>query len=138
MKFSIKKLIIYLVVLVVACVGAVFGYISYTKSKEEIKTELYTIEEKITVNLKQDSEGSKILSTKLTLEYSDKKGAEKIAAEMSRINDTLINVFSSKSNSELEADKGKEKLKKEIVQELNKTLKQDIIVNVLFNEFITS
>lgn len=138
MKFSIKKLIIYLVVLVVACVGAVLGYISYTKSKNEVKTELYTIEEKITVNLKKDSEGSKILSTKLTLEYTDKKGAEKIAAEISRINDTLINVFSSKSNSELAADIDKEKLKKELVKKLNETLKEDIITNVLFNEFITS
>ena len=138
MNFSIKKLIIYLVVLVVSCVGAVFGYISYTKSKTEVKPQLYTIEEKITVNLKKDSEGSKILSTKLTLEYTDKKGAEKIAAEITRINDTLINVFSNKTNSELAADKDKEKLKKELVKELNKTLKEDIITTVLFNEFITS
>lgn len=138
MNFSIKKLVAYLVVLVIACVSAVAGYIAYTKSKENVKTELFTIEEAVMVNLKKDSDGSKVLKAKLTLEYTGKKGAEIITAEMSRINDTIINVLSNKTNSEIIKDTDKVNLRKELVNKLNKTLKQEMIVNVLFNEFITS
>lgn len=138
MKFSVKKLLVYLIVLVLACVGAVFGYISYTKSKTEVVTALYTISEPLNINLKKDSEGTKVLRTKLTLEYQGKKGEEVLIAELSRINDTIINVFSNKTNSELTADTNKEKLKKELVKALNKTLEQEIIIDILFNEFITS
>lgn len=138
MNFSIKKLIAYLVVLVIACVSAVAGYIAYTKSKSEIKTELYTLENSVMVNLKSDSDGSKVLKTTLTLEYTGKKGSEIIAAELSRINDTIINVLSSKTNSDINKDTDKSKLRKELVARLNETLKEEMITNVLFNEFITS
>lgn len=137
MKFNIKKMILILAGMAVLSVGSIAGYISYTKSKEVIKTELFPIEEAFIVNIKSNGEKTKILKTSLTLEYTGKKGAEIITENMSKVDDTLINTLSSKSEKELGPD-NKEKLKKELVTKINDTLEEDIVVDIFFTDFLIS
>lgn len=137
MKFDIKKMIIILVGMAVLSVGSIAGYIAYTKSKSVVKTELFPIEESLIVNIKTDTEKTKILKTSLTLEYTGKKGADKITENMSKVNDTLINTLSSKTEKELGPD-NRDKLKKEIIKKINEKLKEDIVVDIFFTDFLVN
>lgn len=137
MKFNIKKMIIILVGMVILSVGSIAGYIAYTKSKSVVKTELFPIEESLIVNIKTDTEKTKILKTSLTLEYTGKKGADKITENMSKVNDTLINTLSSKTEKELGPD-NRDKLKKEMIKKINEKLKEDIVVDIFFTDFLVN
>lgn len=135
MKFNIKKLILLLILLVVACVGSVVGYISYTKSKEVIKTELFPLEQEFFINIRSTDNKEKILKTNMTLEITGKKSSELITQNMSKVNDTIINTLSTKTEKELNANK-REALKKDLINALNKTLDEEIVMGLFFNDFL--
>lgn len=135
MKLNIKKMIALLIGMVIICVGSIAGYIGYTKSKSVIKTELFPIEESFIVNINSGTKETKILKTSLTLEYTGKKGADTITENMSKINDTLISTLSSKTEKELGPD-NRENLKKELIKKINDTLKEEIIVDIFFTDFL--
>lgn len=135
MKLNIKKMILILIGMVVLCVGSIAGYIGYSKSKSVVKTELFPIEESLIVNIKSGTEKTKILKTSLTLEYTGKKGADTITKNISKVDDTLINTLSSKTEKELGPD-NRDKLKEELIKNINKQLEEDIIVDIFFTDFL--
>lgn len=138
MKLDLKKILIFLIVFVIGCVGSVVGYVAYTKSKSVVKKEYFPLEQSIMVNLKPDKNEEKVLKMTLTFEYTDKKGSEKITEGLSKIQDTIINTASDKKASELVTSKQKDEFKIYLSKAINKALGEEIITDILFTEFITN
>lgn len=134
MNFSIKKLIVGIIIIAVASVGSVVAYSSYMKNKDIVKTELFPIEAPILVNLQED----KILKTSITLEYTGKKGLEVITGDISKISDCVINSLSGKKTTDIDSTEERNNAKKELTESINRALGKKHIVNVLFTEFIIS
>jgi flagellar protein FliL len=114
-------------------------------------TVMYPTKERV-VNL-TDKSGSKYLKVALTLEFIDSKlkdppkGAAvtaqqtDFAAEMSPysavIDDALVTTLSSKSSSDLLKPDGKDQLKTDLMNNVNRALHDDEkVVNVYFTSFI--
>lgn len=87
------------------------------------------------VNLLSDS-GRRFLKTSIDLELSDSDLIEELGAKTSRIRDVVIRVLSSKTVEEISTPKGKDKLKKELTNQLNAVLLDGQIVRVYFTDFV--
>ena len=91
--------------------------------------------EQFIVNLLSDS-GRRFLKTTIDLELSDEDLIEELGAKNSRIRDVVIRVLSSKTVEEISTPKGKDKLKKELSNQLNAVLLDGQIVRVYFTDFV--
>ena len=91
--------------------------------------------EQFIVNLLSDS-GRRFLKTTIDLELSDDDLIEELGAKNSRIRDVVIRVLSSKTVEEISTPKGKDKLKKELSNQLNAVLLDGQIVRVYFTDFV--
>lgn len=76
---------------------------------------------------------------KATLALGLKKGEteEKMKEEVAPIRDTILGVLTAKQSEQLATEAGKDNLKKEIVEKLNKELGGDKVVKVYFLSFAT-
>ena len=87
------------------------------------------------VNLLSEG-GSKFLKTKMDLELS----APELTAELDKkkplIRDIVIRTLSSKTFQEVSTNRGKEKLKDELVNKINAVLADGRIKNIFFTEFV--
>ncbi len=88
-----------------------------------------------TINLLSDS-GRRYLKTTINLELRDEESAEELEAKAPVIRDVMIRVLTSKTLEEIATAKGKEKLKDQLVNQINLRLRDAEIVNIYFVEFV--
>ncbi len=91
--------------------------------------------DKFIVNLASDG-GSRYLRVKMNLELSSSEFQAEVDKKKPLVRDIIIRVLSAKSYEEISTIRGKEALKDEIVNELNKVFIDGHIKNVFFTEFV--
>ncbi|HEX5329821.1 flagellar basal body-associated protein FliL [Sulfuricurvum sp.] len=91
--------------------------------------------EPFTVNLLSES-GRRYLKCEMNLEMDGKELSPELEEKKPVFRDIIIRILSSKSLEEISTSKGKEKLKEEIVRDLNTRLKDGKIKNVHFTDFV--
>ncbi|MDO7252980.1 flagellar basal body-associated protein FliL [Helicobacter cappadocius] len=96
---------------------------------------LYQMPEPFIVNLVTQS-GRRYLKTSISLELSNEKLQKEVEAKSTIIQDSIIEILSSKSIEEIATTKGKDRLKDEIVNRINSFLIDGYIKNVFFTEFV--
>ncbi|MEA3523186.1 MAG: flagellar basal body-associated protein FliL [Campylobacterota bacterium] len=88
-----------------------------------------------TVNLLSES-GRRYLKVQMNLELSGEELGAELDTRKAVIRDIIIRLLSSKSLEEISTSKGKEKLKDQIVDQLNMRLSDGQVNNVYFTEFV--
>lgn len=88
-----------------------------------------------TVNLLSDS-GRRYLKVQMNLELDGEELASELESKTAVIRDVIIRLLSSKTLEEISTAKGKEKLKEQIVNQLNLRLRDGNLRNVYFTEFV--
>jgi len=88
-----------------------------------------------TVNLLSES-GRRYLKVEMNLELSGEELGIELDSKQAVVRDIIIKLLSSKSLEEISTAKGKEKLKEQIVDQLNMRLRDGRINNVYFTEFV--
>jgi len=88
-----------------------------------------------TINLLSDS-GRRYLKVTINLELKDEETAAELEAKSPVIRDIMIRVLTSKTLEEIATAKGKDKLKDQLVNQINLRLQDGEIKNVYFVEFV--
>ena len=88
-----------------------------------------------TVNLLSDS-GRRYLKVQMNLELDGEELAAELESKTAVVRDVVIRMLSSKTLEEISTAKGKDKLKEQIVNQLNLRLRDGNIRNVYFTEFV--
>ncbi|MDF1879769.1 flagellar basal body-associated protein FliL [Sulfurimonas sp. MAG313] len=88
-----------------------------------------------TVNLLSDS-GRRYLKVQINLELDGEELAAELESKTAVIRDVCIRLLSSKTLEEISTAKGKEKLKEQIVNQLNLRLRDGNIRHIYFTEFV--
>jgi len=92
---------------------------------------------KFIVNLLSEN-GRRYLKVEVNLELES--GSEELSNELTTkvpvIRDIVIRIASSKNLEEISTEKGKDKLKDQIVTEINQNLKDGKVVNIFFTDFV--
>lgn len=88
-----------------------------------------------TVNLLSDS-GRRYLKVQMNLELDGEELAAELESKTAVIRDVIIRLLSSKTLEEISTAKGKDKLKEQIVNQLNLRLRDGNVRNVYFTEFV--
>jgi flagellar FliL protein len=88
-----------------------------------------------TVNLLSES-GRRYLKVEMNLEIEGEELSPELEQKKPVFRDIIIRILSSKSLEEISTIKGKEKLKEQIVSELNTRLKDGKVKNVYFTDFV--
>lgn len=88
-----------------------------------------------TVNLLSES-GRRYLKVEMNLELSGEELGAELDTKKAVIRDIIIKILSSKSLEEISTMKGKDKLKEQIVDQLNARLVDGHINNVYFTDFV--
>jgi flagellar FliL protein len=88
-----------------------------------------------TVNLLSES-GRRYLKVEMNLEIDGEELSPELDTKKPVFRDIIIRILSSKSLEEISTIKGKEKLKEQIVEELNMRLKDGKVKNVYFTDFV--
>jgi flagellar FliL protein len=91
--------------------------------------------ETFTVNLLSES-GRRYLKVEMNLEMNGKELSPELEEKKPVFRDIIIRILSSKSLEEISTVKGKEKLKEQIVNDLNTRLKDGKVKNVYFTDFV--
>ena len=91
--------------------------------------------DKFIVNLASDG-GSRYLRAAVNLELSSAEFQAEVDKKKPLVRDIIIRVLSAKSYEEISTIRGKETLKDEMVNELNKVFVDGNIKNVFFTEFV--
>ena len=116
--------------------------VASTKSQEALKRNnnytkvgpMYPLD-KFIVNLSSDG-GSRYLRASINLELSSEEFQAEVEKKKPLIRDIIIKILSSKSYEEISTIRGKERLKDEIVSELNKIFVDGRVENIFFTEFV--
>ncbi len=87
------------------------------------------------VNLLSEG-GTKFLKTKMDLELSGPELTAELDKKKPLIRDIVIRTLSSKTFQEVSTNRGKEKLKDELVDRINAVLADGHIKNIFFTEFV--
>lgn len=88
-----------------------------------------------TVNLLSES-GRRYLKCEINLELEGEELSPELDTKKPVFRDIIIRILSSKSLEEISTIKGKEKLKEQIVNDLNTRLKDGKVKNVYFTDFV--
>jgi len=91
--------------------------------------------DKFTVNLMSEN-GHRYLVVKMNLEESHEGLTTELDQKLPLVRDIIISVLSSKTVDEISTSKGKEKLKQEIINQLNKYLENGEVRYIYFTEFM--
>lgn len=95
----------------------------------------FAIAEPFVVNL-MGQDGRRYLKASVVLELSAPELQKEIDTKLPLIKDRISQILSSKTFGEISTPKGKDKLKEEILQEINSFMVDGYIKSVLFPEFI--
>ena len=111
-------------------------------SKKEKRVSMDSLEvgpmfplDNFTVNLLSDS-GRRYLKVEMNLELDDEEVAAELDSKSAVVRDVVIRLLSSKTLEEISTAKGKEKLKEQIVNQLNIRLRDGNVRNIYFTEFV--
>lgn len=96
---------------------------------------VFVIPEPFVVNL-MGQNGRRYVKASIALELSAPELQKEVTAKLFLIKDTIIRVMSSKTFEEISTPKGRDKLKEEILQEINSYMVDGYIKSILFSEFI--
>lgn len=88
-----------------------------------------------TVNLLSES-GRRYLKCEINLEMGGEELSPELEEKKPIFRDIIIRILSSKSLEEISTVKGKEKLKEQIVNDINMRLKDGKVKNVYFTDFV--
>ena len=88
-----------------------------------------------TVNLLSDS-GRRYLKVQMNLELDGEELAVELESKTAVVRDVVIRLLSSKTLEEISTAKGKDKLKEQIVNQLNLRLRDGNLRHVYFTEFV--
>lgn len=88
-----------------------------------------------TVNLLSDS-GRRYLKVQMNLELDGEELAAELESKTAVVRDVVIRLLSSKTLEEISTAKGKDKLKEQIVNQLNLRLRDGNVRNLYFTEFV--
>lgn len=91
--------------------------------------------DQFTVNLLSES-GRRYLKCEINLEMGGEELSPELEEKKPIFRDIIIRILSSKSLEEISTVKGKEKLKEQIVNELNLRLKDGKVKNIYFTDFV--
>ncbi len=91
--------------------------------------------DKFTVNLMSEN-GRRYLVVKMNLEEDSEELTPELDKKTPMIRDIVISILSSKTVEEITTAKGKEKLKEEIIAQINRHLDDGEIRHVYFTEFV--
>ncbi|MGI6711706.1 MAG: flagellar basal body-associated FliL family protein [Bacillota bacterium] len=91
--------------------------------------------EEVLVNL-SDINYSHYLKTSIVLEYQGKKLGKELNDKTYRVKDTIIKVLRKKSTEDLDTAEEINKLKKELLTQINTQLKEGKVDSVYFEDFI--
>ncbi len=110
------------------------------QAKEEPQVEkkegvIYEFEEALIVNL-ADTNAERFIKVQPVLEVDTDKAVESLNQKKAQVMDILINIFSSKSLEDVTSLSGKDHLKQEIVDKVNKILPEGKVLKVYFVEFV--
>ncbi|RDU68135.1 flagellar basal body-associated protein FliL [Helicobacter cholecystus] len=95
----------------------------------------FVIPEPFVVNL-MGQNGRRYVKAQIALELSSPELQKEVTTKILLIKDIIIRVMSSKTFEEISTPKGRDKLKEEIVQEINTYIVDGYIKSILFSEFI--
>jgi flagellar protein FliL len=113
------------------------GNVAASHSSGEAVTEvglMYPLDG-FTVNLLSES-GRRYLKCEINLEMEGEELSPELDTKKPVFRDIIIRILSSKSLEEISTIKGKEKLKEQIVNDLNMRLKDGKVKNVYFTDFV--
>lgn len=96
--------------------------------------EMYPLDP-FTVNLLSDS-GRRYLKTTMNLELRDREVSQELDKKAAVIRDVIIGILTSNTLESIATPKGKEKLKDDLVNQVNMRLRDGQIVNVYFVDFV--
>ena len=88
-----------------------------------------------TVNLLSDS-GRRYLKVQMNLELDGEELAAELESKTAVVRDIIIRLLSSKTLEEISTMKGKDKLKEQMVNQLNLSLRDGNVRRVYFTEFV--
>lgn len=94
---------------------------------------LFTMD-KFTVNL--DGTPKRIIQTQVSLEMLDSDGFEEVVTLGAQARDEIVRILNGKSFAEIETIQGKLFLKDQIASSLNRILKNGVVRNVYFSDFV--
>lgn len=134
-KKSILKVLIGVILIIIVAGGcAIGGAYLYKKNSEPKKVNEVKVEalKDLTINL-SDEGTPRYLKTSVTISYDEKdsKAAEEVISKAPEINDKITFYLKSKKADDFNAS-NEEKLKKGLVEELNKVMTDGKIINVYF------
>lgn len=95
---------------------------------------IYALDQFI-VNLTTQS-GRRYLKTSINVELSQPNLTAEMDTKRAVVRDAVISVLSSKSIEEISTEKGKEKLKEELMMRLNEFLVDGQVVSLFFIDFV--
>ncbi|MDU7693009.1 MAG: flagellar basal body-associated FliL family protein [Helicobacter sp.] len=145
--FAIIGIIIALVIVIVLIILLLFrepNMQSEPKSADPITTKdaslvhigpLYSMPAPFVINLISPTNKS-YLKVSITLELSNPKLSPEIDQKIPILQSKIIETISSKSVEEVATEKGKERIKSELIERLNQVLIDGSIKNIFFTEFI--
>ncbi|RDU68867.1 flagellar basal body-associated FliL family protein [Helicobacter brantae] len=96
---------------------------------------VFVIPEPFVVNLMGQS-GRRYLKASVALELSAPEFQKEVTAKLVLIKDRISQILASKTFEEISTPKGRDKLKEEILQELNSYMVDGYFKSVLFTEFV--
>ncbi|MCK5508922.1 MAG: flagellar basal body-associated FliL family protein [Desulfobacterales bacterium] len=142
-----KKLIIVIIAaIVVIAVGAVYFFmpkaekepeaekVPVPENNSEIIRPVYSLDTFI-VNL-ADKGGRRFLRITMVLELNDESFVEEMDKRLSQIKDSILMILPTKRFEDISNVEGKIALRDEIMTKLNSLLKNEIITNIYFVEFV--
>ncbi len=106
----------------------------YEKSRLDVGA-MYTLE-MFVVNVK-DNTGKTDLKVEVSFEMTKNELSAELEEKTALFRDKIILLISSKSMEEISTNSGKDKLKEEIIANINPLLKDDKIHNIYFPTFIS-
>lgn len=141
-KSKLKVIIIVLVVLVLVAASAI-GYFMVTGKQVSDIVNMFQSNEEYTIlldefvaNLYSENGKKSYLKVKIALMYTDKKHEKSINSNVNKIRDLILNDIREKTSQDMLEKEHILKFKKEIINNINSALKDDIVKDVYFTDLI--
>jgi len=141
-KSKLKFIIIIILIIAVLFLG-VFIYLKVTDTtindimQSFVKEEQLTMSlEEFVVNLKSPANMRSYLKIKIGLMYTDSGKTEMLTANTSKIRDIILDNLREREYEDVTTNEGIDKLKKDIIEELNSSFGEPIIKEVYITDII--
>ncbi|HOK63032.1 MAG TPA: flagellar basal body-associated FliL family protein [Soehngenia sp.] len=142
-KKSKLKLIIIIILIIAVLFLGVFIYLKVTDTTINDIMQSFDKEEQLTmsleefvVNLKSPANMRSYLKIKIGLMYTDSGKTEMLTANTSKIRDIILDNLREREYEDVTTNEGIDKLKKDIIEELNSSFGEPIIKEVYITDII--